>query len=67
MSYIEKKMVKVKYTKWSRFGNHLFTYCIGRILAERFGYHLNAEVKGADIEKYIHNFPNFKEKLMENN
>ena len=56
-------MVKVKYTKWSRFGNHLFTYCIGRILADRFGYHLNAEVQGADIQKYIHNFPNFKEKV----
>lgn len=56
-------MVKVKYTKWSRFGNHLFTYCIGRILAERFGYHLNAETEGADINKYIKYFPNFKEKL----
>lgn len=56
-------MVEVQFNKNCRFGNNLFTYCMGRILAERFGYYLNCEVKGFDIEKYIHNFPNFKEKI----
>lgn len=54
-------MVEVKYI--SRFGNNLFQYCIGRILAEKLGYKLKADpipgfpntntnVEGLDCSSY---------------